>query len=146
MDELLDEGINPLIATTVDDFDELLDFVIENKPFIPAAIAKVEAEKSVSRIKINQKIFKDIRNDLNKGLDKEFSNISAPVLLIWGDQDRAINAKNIDKYAELIPNASKLVLQDIGHLAMVEVPKITAQKALAFMDQAAKNSTFNKPL
>jgi pimeloyl-ACP methyl ester carboxylesterase len=133
MDELLAEGVNPLIANNVDEFEDVMAFVMEDQPFIPHVITKVEAEKSVKRFAINQKIFKDIRSDLGKGLEKKFANIKAPTLIIWGEHDRAINVKNIDKYAQLIPGTKKLILEDIGHLAMLEAPMISAQAMLDFL-------------
>lgn len=133
MDELLKEGRNPLIAENVDQFEEVMAFVMEDQPYIPHVITKVEAEKSIKRLAINQKIFKDIRGDLGKGLENKFANIKAPTLIIWGQDDRAINVKNIDKYAQLIPGAKKLILEDIGHLAMLEAPDISAQAMLDFL-------------
>lgn len=133
MDKLLEGGSNPLIATTLEEFDAVMDFVMVEKPFIPAPIAKVEAEKSVARVEINRKIFKDIRQDLELGLESRFQNISSPVLIIWGDQDRAIHVGNIDKYASLIPNAKKAVYEGIGHLAMLEVPERSANELKSFL-------------
>ncbi|MFT7372682.1 MAG: abhydrolase domain-containing protein 6 [Oleiphilaceae bacterium] len=133
MDELLEEGINPLIALNEDDFVNVVDFVMEEPPFIPAAILRVEAEKAASRTKINQRIFEDLHADIKKGFEVKLKQIQAPVLIIWGDQDRAINAANIDKYAALIPNAKKLVLKDIGHLAMIEVPEVSALAIVEFL-------------
>ena len=133
MDEMLGEGSNPLIPETEEDFYKLLDFVMSEPPFIPAAIAKAEAEVSVARAEINKKIFIDIRSDLELGLDKEFGNIKAPALIIWGDQDKAINVENIDRYAELVSNARKEVLEGIGHVAMIEVPGYTADLMKDFL-------------
>jgi len=133
MDELLKEGINPLVTLKEEDFGDVMAFVMEEPPFIPAAITRVEAERAASRTKINQKIFEDLHADMKKGLEVKLKQIQAPVLIIWGDQDRAINAANIDKYAALIPNAEKLVLTDIGHLAMIEVPKVSALAMFDFL-------------
>lgn len=135
MDEMLEKGDNPLIADSLSEFKKLLNFVMEDKPFIPAPILKVEAEKAVSRITINQKIFSDLRADIETGLASELKLIKAPVLIIWGKQDRAINVANIDRYAALIPDARKLILDDIGHLAMIETPEFTAQSVMAFFGE-----------
>lgn len=137
MDDLLKEGINPLIALNEDAFVDVVNFVMEEPPFIPAAIIRVEAERAASRTKINQRIFEDLHRDLKKDFEVKLKQIHAPVLIIWGDQDRAINAANIDKYAALIPNAEKLLLKDIGHLAMIEVPKVSALAMFDFL-QAKK--------
>jgi len=127
MDKILAEGANPLIAKTEQDFYNILNFVMEKKPFIPGSIARAEAEIAVSREAINQKIFKDIRSDIELGLDKEFESIKAPTLIVWGAKDRVIDAGNIDKYAALIHGAKKAVLTDIGHVAMIEDPQQTTQ-------------------
>ncbi|KZZ48767.1 alpha/beta hydrolase, partial [Oleiphilus sp. HI0118] len=133
MDALLKEGKNPLIPESEEQFYTLLDFVMSEQPFIPAAIAKAEAEVSVSRAEINKKIFADIRSDMELGLEKEYKNISAPTLIIWGDQDKAINVKNIDRYAALVSNSQKVVLEGIGHVAMIEVPEYTAELMRKFL-------------
>lgn len=133
MDLLLEKGQNPLIATKPEEFAQVVDFVMEEKPYIPGPVAKVEAEKAASRVEINRKIFKDIREDMKLNLAERMPGIQAPVLIMWGAQDRAINVKNIDKYAELIPNAKKQVYEGIGHLAMIEIPQRSASDMQAFM-------------
>lgn len=127
MDEIIAKGSNPLIAETEAEFYGILNFVMEKKPFIPDSIARAEAERAVARADINKKIFKDIRSDLELGLDKEFEKIKAPTLIIWGANDRVINAANIDKYAQLIAGAKKAIFPEIGHVAMIEDPQHTAQ-------------------
>lgn len=133
MDALLETGQNPLVATSVEEFYQVLDFVMEAPPFIPGPIAKVQAEKAVAKAELNKRIFTDIRNDMTLGLEQRFAQIKAPVLIIWGDQDRAINAGNIDRYAQLIPKASKQIYQGIGHLAMIEVPERSANEMRSFI-------------
>lgn len=135
IDEALKNGAdkNPLIAKSEEEFDDLLDFVMEVRPFIPGPVFKVEAEKAVSRIDINERIFKFIRADFENGMKDKLKQIKAPVLMIWGDQDRAINIDNMKEYAALVPNASTLALEGIGHLAMVEVPEVSANAMLEFI-------------
>jgi pimeloyl-ACP methyl ester carboxylesterase len=128
MDKIIKEkGTNPLIASSVSQFFEVIDFVMEDKPFIPDAILTVQAEKSVRRYALNQKIFSDIRKDLEKNLDQKFSQINAQTLILWGKEDRVINVENSQRYAELIPNAKPSILEGIGHLAMIEAPELAAQ-------------------
>lgn len=128
MDKIIEEkGSNPLIAHSVDQFFEVVDFVMEDQPFIPDSILTVQAEKSIKRYELNQKIFSDIRKDLNKNLDQKFSHIQAQTLILWGKDDRVINVENIKRYAELIPNAKPRIIEGIGHLAMIEAPELAAQ-------------------
>ena len=111
---------------------------MEEKPFIPAPVERVEAERAVSRAEINARIFSYLRKDLETGIVEKLRQIKAPVLIIWGDQDRAIHVDNIDRYATLIPDATKLVFEDIGHVAMIEVPAKTADATRAFIYDDAK--------
>lgn len=135
MDKLLETGKNPLIATNEEEFYQVIDFVMSEPPFIPSAIARAEAEVSVSRTAINKKIFTDIRSDLVEGSEKEFANISVPTLFIWGADDRAINVENIEPYSKLIAGSEKAVLDGIGHLAMIEVPDYTAELITEFIEK-----------
>ncbi|MFT6270949.1 MAG: pimeloyl-ACP methyl ester carboxylesterase [Alphaproteobacteria bacterium] len=136
MDELLAQGRNPLIATTPESFDQLIDFVMEDRPFMPTAIIKVEAEKAVSRVAINEKILKDIKVNSEHDMEIYLSRIQAPVLIIWGEHDRVIDVANIEKYVDLIPNAQKLVLEGIGHVAMIEAPELSANAMIRFMPKS----------
>lgn len=141
LDTALDKGNNPLIIHSADDFNRVIDFVMEAPPFIPSAILAVQAEKSIARAALNQKIFDDIRQDMHKNLDQHFSLIQAPTLILWGKEDRVINAENSHQYTTLIPNAKPITLEGIGHLAMIEAPKVSAQ---AFITHAS-NAVLSPP-
>lgn len=136
MDKLIETGPNPLIADTTEQFYNVLNFVMEDPPFIPDAILNVQAEKSVARYALNQKIFTDIRNDLKKQLERNFSSITSPTFILWGKQDRVINSANIDRYASLIQDSEFRVLEGIGHLAMLEAPKLSAGTFINLVSQS----------
>ena len=135
MDKLLAENTNPLIANSIEQFYQVVDFVMEDAPFIPGPILKVQAEKAVERFALYQKIFADIRGDMKKNLDSQFSAIQAPTLILWGTKDRVIHPDNIKRYATLIPNSSSRLLDGIGHLAMLEVPRVSAQAFIELSSQ-----------
>lgn len=50
------------------------------------------------------------------------SEIACPTLIVWGERDRVVTARDADVYAELIPGSRKVMFEDTGHLAMVERP------------------------
>ena len=126
MDKLIEAGTNPLIAESVEQFFDVIDFVMEDQPFIPTAILEVQAERSISRFDLNNKIFTEIRKDLDKHLDRKFTDIQAQTLILWGKDDRVINVDNIHRYTKLIPKSEAKILEGIGHLAMIETPKLAA--------------------
>jgi pimeloyl-ACP methyl ester carboxylesterase len=53
---------------------------------------------------------------------ERLGEIACPTLIVWGDSDRLINVRDADVFAELIPNARKVLFADTGHVAMLERP------------------------
>lgn len=126
--DLVVEGDNPLIPKEPGDFDRLLDFALEKRPFVPWPILGVMEQKAIANREVNEVIFAAIRDT---GFESDFRNaiadISAPVLVIWGKQDRVINYRNADSFVAAIPRAQKVILDDIGHAPMVEAPEESAR-------------------
>ncbi len=129
--ELVDrvlEGDNPLIPKKKGDFDKLLDFALEKRPFVPWPIFDVMEEKAIANREVNEVIFAAIRDT---GFEPDFRNaitrIEAPVLVVWGKLDRVIDYRNADVFVDAIPNARKVILDDIGHAPMVEAPAESAE-------------------
>lgn len=64
--------------------------------------------------------------------------IAAPTLVIWGDTDRLVAPDLAPYVAAAIPDSRLLLLTDVGHVAMMEVPEVTARAILALVDDAAR--------
>ena len=130
--DLVMDGDNPLIPKREGDFDRLLDFALEKRPFVPWPIFDVMEEKAIANREVNEVIFRAIRDT---GFEPDFrnaiTNIQAPVLVVWGKLDRVIDYRNADVFVEAIPNARKAILDEIGHAPMVEAPE---QSAVLFRD------------
>lgn len=126
MQDLLDEGVNPLVMQTPDDFDRVLDFVMEQRPFIPWPISTAAAERSAARLEINNQIFRDLRETLSLDFKQEVTGIRAPTLIVWGAHDRVIDAGNADILKGLIAGSEVVILPQVGHLPMIEDPATSA--------------------
>ena len=63
--------------------------------------------------------------------------ITAPTLVLWGDEDKLVAADLAPFVAAAIPNARLLVLEHIGHVAMMEDPQTSARAELALLEDAA---------
>jgi pimeloyl-ACP methyl ester carboxylesterase len=46
--------------------------------------------------------------------------IGCPVLVVWGEKDAIIPVKDADTFVEMIEGARKIVMEDTGHIPMVE--------------------------
>ncbi|MDT4922560.1 MAG: hypothetical protein QOG01_273 [Pseudonocardiales bacterium] len=64
-------------------------------------------------------------------------SITAPTLVLWGDTDKLVAPDLAPYVAAAIPNARLLVLNDIGHTAMMEDPITSARAMLALVEDTA---------
>jgi pimeloyl-ACP methyl ester carboxylesterase len=55
-------------------------------------------------------------------LRSRLAEIACPALIVWGENDNVISARDADVFAELIPSARKVMYADTGHMAMLERP------------------------
>jgi pimeloyl-ACP methyl ester carboxylesterase len=124
---------NPLLVEEEADFDRLMDFAMEKRPFIPWPVKSVMAERMIARKQLNKQIFADIRTNHDYYFKSELKQISAPTKILWGREDRVINWKNASVFDRLIPNSEKTILDGVGHAPMIEVPEKTAGLFKAFV-------------
>ncbi|MBJ6136751.1 alpha/beta fold hydrolase [Marinobacter litoralis] len=131
--DLVLDGENPLIPSKPGDFERLIDFAMEEKPFIPWPILGVMEEKAIANQDINKVIFSDIREaGLNTDFRDAIKRIEDPVLIVWGKEDRVLDYRNGDLFKRDIPGAELTVLEGIGHAPMIEIPKESAELFLQF--------------
>lgn len=64
------------------------------------------------------------------------SQIQAPSVVVWGQLDRLVDVANAPRVARTLPDASLLVLPDVGHTAQLEDPVSTARAVLALLARA----------
>ena len=62
------------------------------------------------------------------------SEITAPVLLLWGAEDKLIVATAATTFDERLPNADVVVLDNVGHIPMEESPAATANAIRRFLE------------
>lgn len=122
-------GHNPLVVRTEDDFARLIAFVMSDPPFIPPPMRNVLARKRIENYALELRIFREIRGD---SVERRIAGLSTPTLIVWGGQDRAIHVTTADVLHKLLPNSRVIVLPGVGHLPMIERPRVCAQDYLEF--------------
>ncbi|HEU5269416.1 MAG TPA: alpha/beta fold hydrolase [Jatrophihabitans sp.] len=65
------------------------------------------------------------------------NQIEVPAVVIWGELDRLVDVAHAPRVAAELPDASLLVLPDVGHTAQLEDPVSTARAILGLLDRAA---------
>lgn len=49
--------------------------------------------------------------------------IGCPTLIVWGRQDKLVPVRDAYEFERLIPGSRKVIMEDTGHVAMMERPK-----------------------
>ena len=126
LSKLLSRGENPLIADSAEDYDRLLEFTMEDPPFLPWPFANVMSRKSTPRKVLNEKIFADIIKPGKYTTKQVLSAIKTPALILWGEEDRVIHVSSVTVFEEHLSNHKSVILSGVGHAPMVERPEQTA--------------------
>ncbi|SFR81900.1 Pimeloyl-ACP methyl ester carboxylesterase [Marinobacter daqiaonensis] len=134
LDDALAEGDNPLVVREPGDFDKLMDFVLEKRPFVPWPVASVMEENAIARQSINDQIFEAIvLSAVDFELEGILSSIKAPTLIVWGREDRVLAPENARVFDQAIEQSRVVLLEGVGHVPMLEVPERSADLWLEFI-------------
>lgn len=132
----IEQGNNPLIPRSHDEFHAMLEFVAAEKPWVPASIAAYLASEQVAK---HAKL-----TDLFAGwvaqkdtIDAHLARIEAPTLVIHGELDRVIDVSTAHAIAEHVPQSKLMVLSGIGHVPQLEAPRTVARAITRFFDAHA---------
>jgi pimeloyl-ACP methyl ester carboxylesterase len=84
-------------------------------------------------------------NALRACLEYDFRDrlpeIGCPTLIVWGQNDSIIPSQDAAEFERLIPNSRKLVMEDTGHISMVERPETFNRELLEFLEAPAEPQT-----
>jgi pimeloyl-ACP methyl ester carboxylesterase len=61
--------------------------------------------------------------------------IGCPTLIYWGAKDLLVPVRHSKRFNELIPNSRRIVLEDTGHIPMLERPARFNADLAAFLDE-----------
>lgn len=137
LDQRLAKGENPLILEAPSDYDDLMAFAMNEPPFIPWPVSAVMAREAYENRHINRQIFEDMEADRNLDFRTILARIQAPTLVIWGADDRIIDAANAPLVADAIPDSRLEILEGIAHMPMIEAPAKTAELMRALIRDTA---------
>ena len=87
----------------------------------------------------NRTAFVKRMSQLNEKLVvSDLKNITVPVLIQWGKDDRWIPLANAFEFQKLIPNA-ELIIYDSGHVPMEENPMETVKDYMIFLEKSKED-------
>lgn len=135
--KMLERGENPLMLESEADFDRLSGLVFFKPPFMPYPLRKMSVATALGNNVFNQKMLKEIVPE-TQALEPELARITAPTLILWGAQDRFLDISSVAVFESGLKNHQTVILQNCGHVPMIEKPRETAEAYLAFLKGLAK--------
>ena len=69
----------------------------------------------------------------NRRLAKRLYRLTAPTLVVWGRADRLMPPVYADRWLELVPHATRALIDDAGHMAPYEQPEAVAAAIVPFL-------------
>ncbi len=123
----LDRGENPLLTSSPDDIGRLLQFVAETLPPMPGSVRRyLGAERYARRDALALAWDGWLTPPTTEGIPESLESIATPTLVIQGERDRVIHPATGKALAARLPNARLELLEGVGHLPMMEKPKLIA--------------------
>ena len=127
-------GDNWLVASSVPEFERLLDKVFGKRPYIPKSVLRQAAKRAITGSAKSAKIFWETQKN-DPPLEARLSQIKAPALIIWGDQDRVLHVSCAEVFRQGIKNSEVLLLPGSGHMPLIENARQCATAWLKFVER-----------
>ena len=129
----------PLIIEDPGEYGNVLDLVFESRPWIPSPMRRHLARQAAARYHHYSWIHGQLRTDGPDGggpatpLQPFLAGSGVPTLIMWGDKDRVLDVSGAALLAGVMPDARVEILEDTGHLPMLEDPETVARIYLEFI-------------
>jgi pimeloyl-ACP methyl ester carboxylesterase len=130
----LETGNNLLLAGNIDDFDKLMALIYVKMPTIPPAFKKILVADWNAHAEFDKKIWNDLK-PLQLSLTPVLPLIQAPVLILWGDQDKLTDVGGVAFLEKNLKNYRTVIMKDTGHCPMIEKPEETAKAYMSFLNE-----------
>lgn len=124
--------LNPLMVTSVTEFDTRMKYLFVREPEIPGFIKRVLVAQARQRSSRHATILAQTTPEV-EALEPELGRIRARTLILWGEMDRMRDVSSVSVLQSGIPGAATVILRACGHVPMSERPEETATHVLQFL-------------
>ena len=142
------QALKDLIVSKPGDLQDVSRQLMQNPPVIPYQLQYAQEKLLISRSEQTSKSIDQVVM-LNRIYTPETfarltRTVEAPTLILWGRQDRIINVEVVKELHALLKRAeTPVILNNVGHMPILEAEKQVAQHYLPFL---AKTQTLKNPL
>lgn len=120
------QGRNRLIARNLKGVFDLLAMTMSSR-WLAAFMAPAMSSDLIARRHVNEHLFRQLLALSPDPKLPAFSSVEAPTQILWGRDDNVLHVSCSEVFKQLIPQAKVTILEGVGHLPMVEVPRMTAR-------------------
>lgn len=124
-------GKIPLLVPTPGHIGELLKLCMVKLPYIPYCMMQQFGRRAAADFPLHTQLLRDMLN--SPRLEAQYQRIDTPALIVWGKQDRILNPAGAAATQALMPDSQVVLMENIGHLPMIEAPRKSADTYLAFL-------------
>ena len=132
MVQMKDKGINLFAIKNSNDMQRLTSLLYAKPPSVPYPIEKVLLKTYIS----NRQIYEKEGNEIYPAfisLEKDLPKIKASTLILWGDQDKAVDISSVPVFEKGLKNHKTVIIKDCGHMPIIEKPQETATHYIDFI-------------
>lgn|GEM_PF-6499225 len=132
LDELLEQGRNPLIIAAPAGYENLMSFLCARP--VSDRFKRQRAERLAADRRVNLKIWQDVcEGERAHLLDLLLPALTLRTLVIVGAKSRVVHAASAEVIRGMMPAVQAVVLEDCGHLPMLENLTETAKHVVRFV-------------
>ena len=125
---------NPLLINSKEDFYKMYDFVMYKPPYLPKSVKAVFAQERINNKELDAKILEQIVTDNVEERAQIIADYNIPTLVVWGEKDQFIKPETVNVIKDIIPQAQVIMMEDIGHVPMIEAVEQTAEDYKGFRE------------
>jgi abhydrolase domain-containing protein 6 len=129
-------GEHPFEVLDVAGLHRQIDLVFAQRPFLPWPADRALAAQRLAQQPFERAVLAQIAGNPDAAFlpGESARSIQAPTLLLWCRGDRVIDPAAASEYARRIGDNRIVLLEDCGHMPMMEQPQATAQALVEFLD------------
>lgn len=123
-------GDMPLLLQREQDFARLVRSTTHRPPFLPWSMRTTLARRAIHDYPLHSRIMQQLTT--SPLLETQYQALATPCLIVWGKQDQILNPAGAYSFQALFPHNQLQLMDDIGHLPMIEAPRRSAADYRAF--------------
>ncbi|KDO25153.1 hypothetical protein SPRG_09302 [Saprolegnia parasitica CBS 223.65] len=128
-----DEGVNIMRAGTVDEFQDLMQYIAYRPPGYvmekPKGMRKIMlglmTNYRAERMPIFDKVLQDMMAN-QRILEDNLHKITVPTVVLWGQEDQILDVSCIERLDGKLANAHVVVVPKCGHIVQQSYPELCA--------------------